>query len=469
MATENVGYQPLNAADKKNARLITIEPIICFFMLGDGIYYGLQSEFIQGRIADVHNYTLPNNNDENGTCSLNASSPENKLQADIEAEASNWVMYITIAYTLPSVFMTLVLGSWSDSVGRKPAILITSVGTLLNLISWTIVAALNLPLEILIASEMLRGMSGGTSLLTAACFTYISDVTTTENRTTRIIACEFVFLVSLSCGQFSGGFLVDQFSFEIAYSVALSFTFISIIYTTIPYLLRETIVAKIRFKESIKKQLVGISAIWTEKDLEYKKTFVVISVVFFIATVFTSVMALLTLHFLAEPFCFSYLMVSYYTAALALASTIGKNNSGRKTLAAISIIIFSGLLLSVVLLKRWLNDYWLIHLSMLSAILFNMVSSVAKTTTIAFVGKSLNPVNTLLQYYAVAERLNLRLIQITLIAGAVFGFFGLVNSLGGFISPLVLNNIYSATVHTMPTFVFWMCGSFSLIPIISVW
>ncbi|XP_071955244.1 proton-coupled folate transporter-like [Antedon mediterranea] len=452
MTTDNpkssFGYRPLNAAGKKNARLITIEPILCLFMLGDGIYYGLQSEFIQGRIADVHNYTLPNNN-ENGTCSMNASSPEGKLQADIEAEASNWVMYITIAYTFPSVFMTLILGSWSDYVGRKPAILITAVGTLLNLIVWTIVVALNLPLEILIASAFLRGMSGGTSLFLAACFTYISDVTTTENRTTRIIACEFVFLMSFSCGQFGGGFLVDQFSYTIAYTVAIGFTFISIIYNTIPYLLRETIVTKINFKESIKKQLVAISAIWTEKDLEYKKMFVVVNICFFIAIsciASTTVMSLLTLHFLAQPFCFSYLMVSFYTAALALAATIG-------------------LLLCVVLLKRWLNDYWLIHLSMLSAMLSNFVSAIAKTTTIAFVGGGLGifkmlfgpPCRSIISKKSSQEE-----------QGAVFGFLGMVDSLAAFISPLILNNIYSATVHTMPTFVFWMCGSFSIIPIISV-
>ncbi|XP_033112837.1 solute carrier family 46 member 3-like isoform X1 [Anneissia japonica] len=441
-------YRSLTSPVIRNTRLVTVEPVIAGFMMADGIFYGVQSEFIQGRIAILHNYTLPNNA-ENGTCSVNESNAQSKLQSEIQAETSVWLMYFTLAYALPSIFMTVIIGAWSDSVGRRFAVLTSSAGTLINFITWTLVAHFELHLEILIASSFVKGLCGATSLFNASCFTYICDVTTKENRTPRIIVCDCVLLLSLGIGQLCGGFLVDYFDFTITFTISVCFTSMAIIYTSIPYLLRETILIKTRFKENLTRSINGVVKVLAEKDVEYRKTFYIINFVFFILTTFTtanSPYGLLIVHFLGEPFCFSFLLLSYYSAAMSFSPALG-------------------LVMCALFLKRWLDDYWLLHLGMCSAMLFFYVGAAAKTTAVAFVGVGLGIFKTL---FGPSCRSLVSKSSSPQEQGAVFGFLGMADALAGIASPLILNNIYSVTVYSMPTFVFWMCGSFCLLPIIAV-
>ena len=50
--------------------------------------------------------------------------------------------------------------------------------------------------------------------------------------------------------------------------------------------------------------------------------------------------------------------------------------------------------------------------------------------------------------------------------GVVFAFEASVLNLGSLISPLLLNNVYSATVQTQPNAVFILLGVGSFIPLI---
>ena len=51
------------------------------------------------------------------------------------------------------------------------------------------------------------------------------------------------------------------------------------------------------------------------------------------------------------------------------------------------------------------------------------------------------------------------------LTGVVFAFEASVLNLGTLISPVILNNIYSATVQTQPNFVFIFIGVCSVIPV----
>ena len=51
-------------------------------------------------------------------------SKETKLQQ----RASQYSMIATMSYTFPAIFSSLILGAWSDTRGRKPAIFLPVLG-----------------------------------------------------------------------------------------------------------------------------------------------------------------------------------------------------------------------------------------------------------------------------------------------------------------------------------------------------
>ena len=51
-------------------------------------------------------------------------SKETKLQR----RASQYSMIATMSYTFPAIFSSLILGAWSDTRGRKPAIFLPVLG-----------------------------------------------------------------------------------------------------------------------------------------------------------------------------------------------------------------------------------------------------------------------------------------------------------------------------------------------------
>ncbi|XP_071956307.1 lysosomal proton-coupled steroid conjugate and bile acid symporter SLC46A3-like [Antedon mediterranea] len=447
-----VDYQPLNAPS--SGRLLTVEPAISCYFLAQGFIIGLQSEYIQAWVARIHNYTLPNNAD-NGTCLTNKSSEEYILQQEIQAESSRWLMYFTVSNMLPSLFMTVIIGALSDSVGsRRFAILLPSFGQLQTLCVWIATVFFDLPLEYLIGAMFLQGLTGGSALFIASCFTYISDVTSHKSRTMRIVIGECVLVSSSGIAQIFAGYVLDKYNYFIAFAVAAAISICAIVYMSLPCLPPETVGRVVdnspsSFKSRLVASLRGIKNITVNKSSEYRITFYLMNFIMFMVFTFSiaaTVVSLLTIHFLDEPFCFSYLLSGYYTTTLLFTPGIG-------------------LLLSALILKQFMDDYCLLHLSVISSMAFLIASALAQTATLAFVGAGVGIFKSI---FAPACRSYVSKMSSAEEQGAVYGCLGFTESLGMFLCPLILNNIYSATVDSMPTFVFWLCAGSCSLPLLAI-
>ncbi|XP_033106295.1 solute carrier family 46 member 3-like [Anneissia japonica] len=319
-------YQPLAVpTGVRSRRLVTVEPALGFYMLAQGFIIALQAEYVQGWVSRIHNYTLPNNG-ENGTCSINKSSSESVLEDKIQAESSRWLMYLTIANALPSLFTTLIFASCSDSVGRRFALLLPSFGQLLNMCVWILTARYALPLEYLIGSMFLRGLMGSSTLFITSCFIYISDITTKNNRTTRIIIGECVLLSTTGISQLCAGYVLHKYDFVVAFAVAAGLSGMAFIYLALPFILLETVVNKGNVISALKTSLRGILILTFKKNVAYRKTFYILNFIMFTVFMFSnSTVSLLSIYFLGEPFCFSYLVSGYYTTVLLFTPAIGRH------------------------------------------------------------------------------------------------------------------------------------------------
>ena len=77
------------------------------------------------------------------------------LADTIQSEASLWLMYLSICSYFPAIFATTIIGTLSDSIGRIPII-----GFIFQNVTLLLVIHFNLPLWVLLISEVLQGCTG---------------------------------------------------------------------------------------------------------------------------------------------------------------------------------------------------------------------------------------------------------------------------------------------------------------------
>lgn len=154
--------------------------------------------------------------------------PDPSLKCENEAGSQKIVTDIytwkPILQSILSSAFIIFIGQWSDTHGRRrmPMLIIPVVGeivtlllVLLSVYFWT------LPPELTALLGVFRGITGGSSCVVAGCLIYISDVTTEEERTTRIGFMGSMNLLGSAVGSSLGSFLRVRFNFVGTYVVCI--------------------------------------------------------------------------------------------------------------------------------------------------------------------------------------------------------------------------------------------------------
>lgn len=82
---------------------------------------------------------------DNG-CEVNLSDPGYILQQEVQAQAANWSMYISLASFLPNLLMTVVYGIYSDQIGRRITFVLPAIGSILSTLADMAIIDFDLPL-----------------------------------------------------------------------------------------------------------------------------------------------------------------------------------------------------------------------------------------------------------------------------------------------------------------------------------
>ena len=82
--------------------------------------------------------------------------------------------------SIPSIFMVLLLGPWTDTGGRRPALLAPPIGSAVEAILILVIMYLEWPVYMLFVGEAINGFSGFATIMTMAAFSYVSDITTEQ-------------------------------------------------------------------------------------------------------------------------------------------------------------------------------------------------------------------------------------------------------------------------------------------------
>ena len=108
------------------------------------------------------------------------------VSLQVQEQSAHFQIALSLCNTLPSLFVCLIYGSWSDRVGRKPLIVLGMCGALLDTVCVFFTILLDLPLFFILVGSFLNSIGGYLTGLLLAVMAYIADTTEEENRALRL-------------------------------------------------------------------------------------------------------------------------------------------------------------------------------------------------------------------------------------------------------------------------------------------
>lgn len=142
--------------------------------------------------------------------------------------------YKSIMQSILPILILLFLGSWSDRhTRRKPCMILPLVGeigtTLGSLVSLYFFH--QLPVEFNCFAEAIpQGLGGGWYTMCVGVFTYVTQISTEENRTLRIGAVSVLVTISLGLGSTMSGILFNKMGFYGVFLLSIAMYTIALIY-----------------------------------------------------------------------------------------------------------------------------------------------------------------------------------------------------------------------------------------------
>ena len=141
-------------------------------------------------------------------------------------------MWYRLAWSVPILIVMPCYGACIDSIGRKVALLLPSVGFILRVmcyLSSTFNDSMLLPM--VICGTILRGLFGGMALINIAMQSYVTDMTCDAMRTTRLGILQAMSSFGSVIGSTLAGVLLREFGFKTICCVMITLNFSCILGT----------------------------------------------------------------------------------------------------------------------------------------------------------------------------------------------------------------------------------------------
>ncbi|XP_048084438.1 proton-coupled folate transporter [Alosa alosa] len=212
---------------EKLGQLVTVEPVIFWYMTSTFIVSPAYQTLIINKVCSELFQ-------DQSIC----VNPEQHHDGDEELQRrSSLVLLLYLAvFSLVSIPPALLLGSWSDSVGRRSVMILPSA---LSLAAGAVFVCMNeLPqmgVMWVLAVAGIVGLTGGHVSIFLSCFSYLADATAgcqaeSQTRTVRMAVAESMIFVGGMVGFLLGGFLEKAYGLTAAFIAFLACHVIIILY-----------------------------------------------------------------------------------------------------------------------------------------------------------------------------------------------------------------------------------------------
>uniref|UniRef100_A0A5F8G9K1 Proton-coupled folate transporter n=1 Tax=Monodelphis domestica TaxID=13616 RepID=A0A5F8G9K1_MONDO len=380
-----------------------VEPIIFLASFSLVLQGPLTTQYLWHRLGAEVGY---NGTSRGGGCN-HTLDPK---QQEVETLTSHWSLYSNLSGFFVGLFSATLLGPWSDSVGRRPLLVLASLGLLLQVILNILVVSLDLHVGFLVLGRVLCALFGDYGSLLGSGFASVADVSTTSTRTFRMAVLEACLGISA---------LVYQESVPSPQRVPL-FTLHH--YRSVFHLFTAPAPGKSR-----------------------KHLALYLLALFLVLTIHSGTWDIIVLYELSWPLCWGSNLIGYGSAAQHLSYLVS--------------------VAQVWLFQLCLRDSWVAEVSLAFNIAGMVVFSVAKTTTLMFIGYGILSFSLVITpvIRAKLSRLVDRSEQ-----GALFSCIACVSGIAMMVATGIFNSLYPATLNFMKGFPFLLGAFVLLIPAILI-
>ena len=309
-------------------RNITVEPVTFLYACAMILHAPIIQQYVYSRVTEKQGLSTLFYQSEASQCDAvdtmdSASFRQTKNL--IQSEASIIHLGIVLSASLPSIFMALLLGAWSDKVGRKIIMMLPVIGGLIDTVFILTTMYADLPIYTLFIGSFINGFCGFFPTMILAIFSYIADITVESKRALHLGIIEAIAFLSGMVSHLTSGWWIKHLGFTSPYWLIFGLHMVNLAYVT--FILRETIhlpekktFSTLFDKAHFKRILHVFTAAkedrkWQLSGLMLASAFMMVSSIGFGSVI--------VLYALDTPFCCSPIMIGYFLADSMFLQAIG--------------------------------------------------------------------------------------------------------------------------------------------------
>ncbi|XP_077597084.1 lysosomal proton-coupled steroid conjugate and bile acid symporter SLC46A3 [Stigmatopora nigra] len=432
--------------------LYLVEPVVALYAFSTYLTYPLVQQYVYRRLwQQLANSTYPISDNVSTCTTANSSDPENHTFyfQQVQEEASLFSLYSQVLSAVPSLLVTLLLVAYSDRAGRKVAIVLPLVGTLLYTLSLLLVSYLELNVYLLVGASLLSSLFGGLGTFLGGCFAYVADLSGGGGRrmTLRIAGLDMMIGLLSGVAALSTGYFLRAAGFNGPFLTSAACQVLVLLYAI--FLLEET-VARPADTDSARcsavvKMFSAVYGMFIRTGAERRMLLALLLLIFTsFSFAYVGGFSLLTLYELNEPLCWTEILIGYG--------------------AALSTTIFLFSFLGVAALTYCGTPQLLIVLLGILSLATGMVMvAFSKTTLMMLLARV--PMLLSIMPFAVLRSMMSKIVSKSE-QGALFALLSFTDVLTANVSVAVFSILYATTVVWYPGLVFLLGAGLCAIPTI---
>lgn len=423
-------------------RHLILLPALFLMMFG-----GVLNGFVIGEWTQkvIRNKYFPNNTESFSVCGkMNSSETEDEMLRKVQQEAARWGIYFSLADSIPVTIVTMILPSYTDSLGRKFLIVLTTTGSTAKAIISTLVVYFEGSFWYLFASNIVFGFTGSIFSLFSAMFAMVADLTHGENqRTLGIIVVDCILLLAGVVGSYCSGLFVETLELNFFYTAVIGTSMNIVAYLLLLILKESHPPHKRSKKQSVFYTVKRITDFYVSSEFKGQRTAYLLLLFAFGAATVAGINrgGMETLYFLGKPFCWGPSKIGMFSMARNAAQAVIGLGSVR-----ILQMCFSNAMIGII--------------STFSNAVSYVVEAFATSTLMIY----MVPVTGMFSFLVIPMIRSL-MSAITPVdkQGAAFASVAIIEVICTMAASMSQNIIYSATMSFMNGFVFLICAIISMV------
>ena len=204
-------------------REATVEPLLFLATIATALLVTGSKALIYRKVCISHYDPDLCDNVDNG------SFPEQEQH--VQSEASFWYLAEMYFHEVPSLMASFCYGSLSDKYGRSVALILPLAGQIISSVIYIVNAVFeHMSLAAILPGPLISGLLGGSTSISIGAFSLLGDITSPQQRTTRMSIAESGVFISSAIGHGFSGYILDKTSFMNVFVMAGGLYFMSLAY-----------------------------------------------------------------------------------------------------------------------------------------------------------------------------------------------------------------------------------------------